>query len=175
MDITGVEEGVPMGMFATYRYDGHRWSPHHPDDPPLAGPWLTVDIHDSDFTTVVYRPAATGSGTAYLGFTPRSYFEDDEASPATDTAREASGLAAWWAARRGGATDAERHAKEAELRAYLAEDLSLLDTDVDDWASGEDDEDFDEAELFVEIKTARFLAALELPLPDVLTAVGQVG
>jgi hypothetical protein len=53
------------------------------------------------------------------------------------------------------------HSENAELIGFLAADL--------DPASGEPDTDVDlndDAEIFVEIKTSRFLAALGLPLPD---------
>ncbi|MEV4458369.1 hypothetical protein [Microbispora sp. NPDC049633] len=64
-----------MGFFGTYLYDGSRWLEHEADQhPDFAEPWLMVSIHDSDITTVVYRPAGPGSGVAYLGLTPRTYF-----------------------------------------------------------------------------------------------------
>ncbi|MEU1964394.1 hypothetical protein ABZ541_04990 [Micromonospora sediminicola] len=60
-----------------------------------------------------------------------------------------------------GASDIELRAKESELAAYLAEDLDPAEFDPD----REDDEPND-AEIFVEVKAARFLAALDLPAPD---------
>ncbi|MEU4532501.1 hypothetical protein AB0F49_30140 [Micromonospora ureilytica] len=78
--------------------------------------------------------------------------------------REAAGLSVWWARQRGGASDSERSAKEGELTAYLAADLDPADIDPDD----EDDDDLDDAEIFVEVKAARFLTALGLPMPDAL-------
>lgn len=63
----------------------------------------------------------------------------------------------------GAASDTERRAKEAEPVAYLAEDLDPADIDLDD---EDDDDDLDDADIFVEIKTARFLAVLDLPVPD---------
>ncbi|MEV7986869.1 hypothetical protein [Micromonospora sp. NPDC085948] len=60
-------------------------------------PWLLVDIHDSDSATLTYRPAGPGTGVAYLGYTPRTYFENPDASAPTDAVREAAGLSAWWA------------------------------------------------------------------------------
>lgn len=152
-----------MGLFAKYLYDGSRWLPHDGEDVDLPEPWLAVDIHDSDFATVTYRPADAGTGTAYLGYTPRVYFADERASAPTDVAREASGLTAWWERTHERRTnDAERAAKETELAAFLAPDV-----DPDEGDEGLlDDLDFDEAEIFVEVKTAHFLAALDLPLPE---------
>jgi hypothetical protein len=152
-----------VGFFGGYVYDGTRWLPL-PDEGglDLAEPWLSVDIHDSDITTVVYHPAGPGSGIAYLGDTPRTYFEDEAASEPTDVAREAAGLATWWSRRQHHAGAAERDAKERELLAYLAGDA---DPDELDWNSEEDVDDLDDAEVFVEVKTARFLTALDLPLP----------
>ena len=153
-----------VGFFGTYLYDGTGWIPHQPDElPTIAKPWLVVDIHDSDITTVTYRPAGPGSGVAYLGHTPRTYFEDADASAPTDVAREATGLGSWWAELRGGASDSERRAKEAELAAYLAEHADSTDIDLD--ADADADED---AAISVEVKTARFLATLDLPVPDEL-------
>jgi hypothetical protein len=156
-----------VGLFGTYLYDGIRWleyqSDHHRD---LAEPWLMVNIYDSDIATVVYRPAGLGAGVAYLGHTPRTYFEDAEASAPTDAAREAAGLATWWGRVRGVADDAERKMKERQLVAYLAEDINPAEIDVDE---DEDVNHLDDAEIFVEVKTVRFLAALDLPVPDDLS------
>jgi hypothetical protein len=152
-----------VGFFGTYLFDGGRWTTHQPaEQPTIPEPWLLIDIHDSDFATLTYHPAGPGSGVAYLGGTPRTYFENPDASAPTDVVREAAGLSVWWAQQRGGASDTERSAKETELTAYLAEDLDPADINLDD----EDDYDLDDAEIFVEVKTARFLTALDLPVPD---------
>jgi hypothetical protein len=135
-----------------------RWAPLRGDEPPAATePWLLIDIHDSDITTVTYRPTGPGTGIAYLGYTPRSYFERDDASEPTDVAREAAGLASWWCQVRG-ATAGRMELKRSELAAFLAHDLD----------PSELDDDLHDAEVFVEIKTRRFLAALDLPVPDEL-------
>jgi hypothetical protein len=89
--------GATMGFFGTYLYAQNRWSEHSAGFlPTVTEPWLLVDIHDSDFTIVTYRPAGPGSGVAYLGITPRDYFEDPTASEPTDVTGEAAGLAFWW-------------------------------------------------------------------------------
>src|SRR6185369_891340 len=89
---------VDVGFFGTYLYHDAIWTSHRPDVMPgVSPPWLVVDIHDSDVTTVTYQPAGPGTGVAYLGYTPRTYFERDDASAPTDVQREASGLALWWA------------------------------------------------------------------------------
>ncbi|WP_305782424.1 hypothetical protein [Symbioplanes lichenis] len=150
------------GFFGNFRFADGAWASYDYEEP-LPGanePWLAVTVHDSDVTTVTYQPAGTGSGVAYLGLTPRTYFESPDASPPTDVAREAAGLAAWWAGLTGADTPARR-AKEAELAEYLAEDIEPA-IDLDEEL---DVDDMDDAELFVEIKTARFLRALGLPLP----------
>ncbi|MEV1320018.1 hypothetical protein AB0J14_28525 [Micromonospora arborensis] len=150
-----------MGFFGTYLFDGSRWKVHQPaEQAAIAEPWLLVDIHDSDITTLTYRPAGPGSGIAYLGYTPRTYFENPDASAPTDVVREAAGLSVWWAQQRGGASDTERTAKEGELTAYLADDLDPANIEIDD-----DDDALDDAEIFVEVKAARFLRALDLPVP----------
>ncbi|WP_018684502.1 hypothetical protein [Actinokineospora enzanensis] len=150
-----------MGFFGQYVYDGTGW--HNQDDwdgstqPEV---WLTLDIFDSDVASVRYHPNGSGAGVAYLGHTPRSYFDDPDASEPTDVPREAAGLAAWWAARSGG----DAAGKVDEIAGFLAGDDDL-DDDLDDADDGEDAED-DDADIFVEIKAARFLAALDLPLPQ---------
>jgi hypothetical protein len=153
-----------MGFSGTYlRTDGD-WIDHDPDDvpPPAAEPWLLVDIYDSDITTISYGPAGPGSGVAYLGDTPRTYFDDPGASEPTDVPREAAGLAHWWARQHPGATPADRAAKQAELATYLAADRDRGD---DDW---DDDAEQDDADVFVETRTAGVLTALGLPVPDEL-------
>ncbi|GAA2384310.1 hypothetical protein [Dactylosporangium salmoneum] len=153
-----------MGYFGAFLFDGRSWTDAEADNivPSDAEYWLHVDIHDSDIATITYNPAGPGSGVAYLGLTPRTYFEDPNASLPTDAHREAAGLAAWWAGRQDGATDADRDAKTASLRPYLAEDLGPKDNDSDD-EEDEEEEDRDDASIFVEIKTDRFLVTLGLP------------
>ena len=131
---------------------------------------MHLDIHDSDITTVLYRPVGRGTGTAYLGATPRTYFEDDNASAPTDVAREAAGLADWWAQVRGGVNEVERSDKETALAGYLAHDEDPAEIDIDE---DEDVDQLDDGEIFVEVKTARFLETLGLPLPEDLAALSR--
>jgi hypothetical protein len=151
-----------MGFFGNFRFADGAWSSYDYEEQLTAAnePWLWVTVHDSDVATVSYQPAGPGSGVAYLGVTPRTYFESPDASPPTDVTREAAGLATWWAAR-SGADTAARRAKEAELGEFLAEDIEP-GADLDEEL---DVDELDDAELFVELKTARFLRALGLPLP----------
>jgi hypothetical protein len=149
-----------MGYFRTFVCDAEGWAPREAGTvPDAAGPWLTIDIHDSDFTVISYRPSGPGTGIAYLGCTPRTYFEDDSASEPTDVSREAAGLAAWWELMRGGASAAERNAARDQFAAFLAAD-HLPGPDDDE---AEESDDLDDGEIFVEIKTARLVAALGLP------------
>lgn len=149
-----------MGFFGTYHFDGTAWSETDPDGG-LSGsePWLWVDVYDSDFATLRYGPAGSGTGTSYLGLTPRIYFDSTNASAPTDVGREARGLVEWWASRHPDASGADQEAKEAEIASFLASD-----------DEPPDDEPADDADIFVEIKTARFLVAMGLPLPDELAA-----
>lgn len=148
-----------MGFFGTYAFENGQWKTLSEGElPPLVEPFLWIDIHDSDIASVVYAPAGPGTGVAYLGLTPRTYFENPSASDPTDVAREAAGLTAWWALNNSGdAVD-----KQAEILGYLAEDENPDDLSLDE---GVDVEDVD---VFVEIKTARFLELLDLPLPTEL-------
>lgn len=155
-----------MGFFGTYLYDGKHWSDHDPDQPiALPDPWLMVTIHDSDFTIVTYQPRYDGTGVAYLGHTPRMYFEDENAHPRTDTTVEATALITW-STNHGTAPQTKR----AELLAYLAEDLDNFDTFDEDV---EGDDDLPDSEVFVELKTANFLTALSLPVPPALERSAQ--
>ena len=148
-----------MGFFGTYAYENGSWTTLSEGElPPLTEPWLWIDIHDSDITSVVYAPPGPGTGVAYLGVTPRTYFENPGASDPTDPAREAAGLAAW-----AGQVSAE------EIQGFLAEDE---DPDSFEWDEEEDVDAIDVAEVFVEVKTARFLAAMGLPVPYELSAGG---
>jgi hypothetical protein len=78
-------------------------------------------------------------------------------------AQEAERLADWWALLHGETDEARRAAKAAELSAYLA---------YDGPQRFRQDEDPAVEEVFVEVKTVRFLAALDLPLPDELQDIG---
>nr|WP_042190502.1 hypothetical protein [Kibdelosporangium sp. MJ126-NF4]CEL19390.1 hypothetical protein [Kibdelosporangium sp. MJ126-NF4]CTQ94811.1 hypothetical protein [Kibdelosporangium sp. MJ126-NF4] len=141
-----------MGLFGTYLYDGDKWTPHDVDvQPETDGPWLMVDIHDSDIATISYHPAGPGTGVAYIGCTPRAYFGDENASAPTDTAREAEGLAAW--------------REELGVSPVTSDDLVdfLAEDEPQKWG---DDEDEDDVESFVEVRTAEFLSALTVPVPD---------
>ena len=79
-----------MGGFEKLVYGGGAWG-----GDPAAEPSLAIEIHDSDIATVDYRPAPPGAGRFYLGFQPRDYFEDPDASAPVDLAAEAAGFAEW--------------------------------------------------------------------------------
>jgi hypothetical protein len=156
-----------VGFFGGYVFDGSTWPGFDPDSgqwPDIAAPWLSVYVHDSDIATVRYEPGGPGSGIAYLGRTPRVYFGDESASAPAGVLREAEGLA-FWLARQQGRSD------EAELRdliaSFLADDTP--EQQIHDHASaGTDAGDLDDADIFVEIKVSRFLAAVGLPVPSEL-------
>lgn len=138
-----------MGFFGAYKYEQNQWAEFDPDtESPLGSipPWLTVEIHDSDFAIIRYEPVGTGTGLAYLGYSPRAYFEDPAASPPTDVSAEAEGLVMW-------AQSHGQHVTQQLVASYLASD----DTDVDEELADED--------VFIEDRTARFLGTLGLPLP----------
>jgi hypothetical protein len=140
-----------MGFFGTYLYADGAWTELDPDADvaePVA-PYLFVMIHDSDIAMVRYSPVGDGTGRAFLGYTPRAYFGDPSASAPTDTGLEAAGLAAW-----AGAAGASLSADEVEP--FLASDEQRA----------ADADGVPDVDVFVELKTARFVQALGLaPLP----------
>jgi hypothetical protein len=92
------------------------------------------------------------------------YFGDESASAPADVLREAEGLA-FWLARQQGRSD------EADLRNLIASFLAgdTPEQQIHDHASaGTDAGDLDDADIFVEIKVSRFLAAVGLPVPPEL-------
>jgi hypothetical protein len=153
-----------VGFFGGYVLDSRGWHGFDPDSdqiPDTAGPWLSVCIHDSDIAAIRYEPAGPGSGVAYLGFTPRTYFQKESASAPTDVPREAEGIAFWLVQQHG-------RSDEPDLRELIA---SFLAHDIREQQPGnnvspaDDVGDLDDADVFVEIKVARFLKAIELPVP----------
>jgi hypothetical protein len=153
-----------MGFFGTYAFDGNTWNEFDPDtthEPHNTSPWLSIEIHDSDYAVIRYEPAGAGSGTAYIGYTPRTYFEDESASAPTDVLREAEGLATWLA-------DQQRRSDQAAVRELIRPFLAEDDPEqLEDQADLKDDADeLDDADIFVEVKVARFLSTVGLPIPD---------
>ncbi|GAB3279075.1 hypothetical protein GCM10027589_05470 [Actinocorallia lasiicapitis] len=157
-----------MGLFANYLLDGNQWIEEPGSEVVPTAPWLRIHIHDSDLTELSYAPVGRGEGVAYLGFTPRSYVGDDDA-PATDPDREAAGLADWWALRNR-AVPADVRPKEIELRRFLAQDEEPT-AEVEDDETVEDPAEPDDADIFVELKTAKFLKALGLSIPEGLPSL----
>jgi len=148
------------GFFGGYVFDGSSWHDFDPDSgqiPAGAAPWLSIYVYDSDLATVWYEPAGFGSGTAYLGYTPRAYFDDELASAAADVTREAAGLASWLARSRAGLT---RRNFRSWTAPFIADDIPEQLDDLDD-----DDAGFeDDADILVEIKVSRFLKAIGVPV-----------
>lgn len=126
-----------MGLFSTFVYSQGVWG-----DSATQAEYLSVDIHDSSFATVDYRPAGTGTGRLYLGYEPRHYFDDPTASEPVDLSTEADAFTAW-ALRTVGA-------------ALSVQQVMPLLADPD----GGEPED-----VFVEETVSRLLGLLALPLP----------
>ena len=170
-----------MGFFGGYIFDGNDWLEFEPSSgavPKVDSPWLKVVIFDSDIADISYHPPGPGTGVAYLGFTPRVYFEDDNASAPTDVERESAGLAAWVVTYQGGGDEA---ALQDLIVPFLASDDGDDEDDQDPdrggsaWDDEEEpdddpDDDFDDDDALVEVKVARLFTAIGLPLPDDLTS-----
>jgi hypothetical protein len=145
-----------MGISGAYVYSGGQWtSQERGQRPDVAEPWLMVDVHDSDFTTVTYSPAEPGNDVACLGDTPQAR------TSRADAERAAEGLARWWAGLHE-VGDEEFDAKRRQIEAYL-----VVDPGSDEPKPGDGGEK-DPAETHAELKTSRFLVALDLPVPDPL-------
>jgi len=154
-----------VGFFGGFVFDGRNWrefDAYSGARPKLAEPWLSVVIYDSDIADIQYRPTGAGSGTAYLGHTPRSYFGDENASAPTDVSREAEGLASWLVQMHAGSDELEL---QDLITSFLASDrVSDEDRDHgDEFADNHADDDL--ADTFVEVKLAGLLAAVGLPVP----------
>lgn len=80
-----------MGLFGRFAYSDGRWS----RGAPTAVPFLLVDVHDSRIATVDHRRADASGGRFFLGYEPRIYFEEPDASDPVDVDSEAEGFAAW--------------------------------------------------------------------------------
>ena len=80
-----------MGYFGTLAYSAGRWRAGRP----TAVPFLLIDIHDSRIATVDYRAADATGGRFYLGYEPRTYFEEPDAADPVDPGLEAAGFARW--------------------------------------------------------------------------------
>ena len=134
-----------MGYSGQLAYSDGRWTAGRP----TAVPFLLVDVHDSDIATVDYRAADASGGRFFLGYEPRIYFEEPDASPPVDTATEAEGFARWvrgtagtevdpddvrrLMASRSGAPPAEEHVEEAVEKL-----LSLVGLPLPEWPTDDD-------------------------------------
>jgi hypothetical protein len=141
-----------VGFTAGFAYSDGEWER---DELPLTSEGdveLGLMIHDSDRALVMYQPVGSGSGEAILGPSSFGHFGLDDDLMPTHEADEALGLAEWWASRRGGAGYDELNAKRAEIGQLLTHD-----------PAGDSD-------TFIEPKVVRLLQALDIPLPDELSA-----
>lgn len=104
-----------MGLSVTRGHDGTAWHTLEDDDPRRLP--LRVNVFDSDLAGV-WCASAVGSTELFVGFTPSTYFEDDEA-PGADSDDVQAGVEVFRAfliEHTGSAPDAER------LRGFFATD-----------------------------------------------------
>lgn len=80
-----------MGMFTKLAYSAGQWTRGRP----TAVPFLLVDVHDSKIATVDYRAADATGGRFFLGYEPRIYFEEPDASDPVDGRAESEGFCRW--------------------------------------------------------------------------------
>ena len=134
-----------MGYFGTFIFRDGQWQQRSSG----AGPELVVDVHDSDIATIDYRPAPPGLGRFYLGYQPRDFFADPEASQPVDVPAEVDAFVGWAAQTLGRAPEADA------LRPLVAED-----------GAGEPEDEV------VEDTVVRLLDLLGLPVPQELAEAG---
>lgn len=134
-----------MGYFGTFIYSDGDWQEHGGRERELV-----VDIHDSDIATIAYKPAPPGRGRFYLGYQPRVYFEDPEASAPVDVPAEVDSFLAWAEENLGTTPNAD------DVRELVA---------VEEFVPPPDD--------FVEDSAARLIQLLGLPLPAALAEVTE--
>jgi hypothetical protein len=79
-----------MGFSGEFLYGDGGWRDEVPEDE-----WLSISVHDSDIATVEHRRRSGEEGRFYLGFQPRDYFEDGDASEPVDLDAQAQSFAAW--------------------------------------------------------------------------------
>ena len=128
-----------LGFFGRFVYSEGAWR-----DEAIGERYLVLDIHDSDIATIEYRPAP-GEGRFYVGFQPRDYFEDPEASKTVDADSEVDGFMTW------AKETLDVELRQTDVRPMLAEDGAL-----------------DPKDDFVEETAVRLIRLLGLPLPDEL-------
>src|SRR3978361_813238 len=90
-----------VGLFGKFAYSAGRWSAGRP----TAVPFLLIDVHDSRIATVDYRFADASGGRFYLGYEPRTYFDEPDAVHTGDPGQEAEGLSRWVREAEGGEVD----------------------------------------------------------------------
>ncbi len=108
-----------MGLFGKFAYSDGRWT----RGAPTAVPFLLVDVHDSRIATVDHRRGDASGGRFFLGYEPRFYFDEVDASDPVDVDAEAQGFAAW--AKEATGADVE----PAELPPLLASPSGVPPTD----------------------------------------------
>jgi hypothetical protein len=108
-----------VGLFGKFAYSDGRWS----RGGPTAVPFLLVDVHDSGFATVDHRRADASGGRFFLGYEPRFWFDEADASDPVDVDAEAEGFAAWAKEATGADLD------PADVRAVLASPDGVPPTD----------------------------------------------
>lgn len=135
-----------MGFSGKFFFDGSVWVA----EAPRAHPFLIVEVHDSDIAAVDYQPAEGAAGRFYLGYQPRTFFEDPSASELVDNAAESTGFVIWL-----------REVRDVVVEPSAVEELLAVDDD-----EYEPDNDFAEDTVW------RLLALAQLPAPEALPGAG---
>lgn len=127
-----------MGIFETSVYRAGSWAGNEESDDWL----LRISVHDSDIATIDYRSDEGASGRFYLGFQPRDYFDNPDASEPVDLVAVSNSFSSWASREVGTAVSPE------ELRAFMASEAVEEPDDI-----------------FVEDTVVRLLERLGIPLP----------
>lgn len=127
-----------MGIFETSVYKAGSWSGNEESNEWL----LRISVHDSDIATIDYRSDDGPSGRFYLGFQPRDYFDNPEASEPVDLVAVSNSFSSW------ASSEVSTAVSPEELRTFMASEAVEEPGDI-----------------FVEDTLVRLLERLGIPLP----------
>lgn len=158
-----------MSLSGIYLFSEGLWKDLDPASPDILDeggePWMAIIINEGAVAMVRYRPAGSGKGYFYIGYSPDDYYGFTDRSGPGDVGAEADGLTQWWALVHRDATSKQRMLTHQALLDLLVtqEDAAAVGPDNDNNDEGwEEADDFRDAPALVH----QLLTILNLPPPD---------